>query len=94
VFPFWKIVAIGSQGFPCHSNRATIRITAPNWGWESVPAPVVESVKMLASDAFQYKDSRMGVAGADQFGTVVRIKDNTIVCTKLKKYKRSGLFVR
>jgi len=52
------------------------------------PADVKQACKVLASDAFQYKDTRMGVAGADQFGTVIRVKDSGIACVLLKEYVR------
>lgn len=92
-FPFWKIVAIGQQGFPGHPTRATVKVTA-SWGWATVPAPVIEAVKMIASDSFQYKDTRMGVAGADQFGSVVRIKENGLAACKLKSYVRGRVICR
>lgn len=90
-FPYWKVVAVGSYAFPC-SRRASVQLTA-QWGWDNVPAPVVEACKMVASDAFQYKDTRMGVAGFDAIGAVVRIRDNGMAGSKLKKYRRGAVLV-
>lgn len=91
-WPFWKLVAIGQYGFP-GGVGARVQVTA-QWGWAAIPSPVVEAVKMVASDGFQYKDTRMGVAGADQFGTVVRIKDNGMAASKLRPYRRGKVLVR
>jgi hypothetical protein len=48
---------------------------------------------MLASDTFQVKDSRMGVAGSDQFGTIVRVRSNSLVEAKLKHFIRQKVLV-
>lgn len=88
-FPYWKVVAIGMYGFPC-DRAARVQVTA-QWGWSAVPTPVVEATKMLASDVFQYKDTRMGVAGFDAMGAVVRVRDNGMAASKLKRYRRDGV---
>lgn len=89
---FWRVDLVGSTRLPV-SNRATVRVTA-RWGWEAVPADVKQAVKMLASDTFQLKDSRMGVAGSDQFGTIVRVRSNSLVEAKLKHFVRQKVLVR
>lgn len=91
-WPFWKIRATGSKCFPGGEIRR-VQVTA-QWGWAAIPKPVLEAVYMSAADGFQYKDTRMGVAGADQFGAIVRIKDNGMAASKLKPYRRGKVLVR
>lgn len=91
-WPYTKLVAIGSRSFP-GGTGARIEVTA-KWGWAAVPAQVVEACKMIASDGFQYKDTRMGVAGADQFGTLMRVKDNGMAASKLRPFRRGRVMVR
>lgn len=86
-WPYWKIVACGTIKSFRGSHRANVQVTA-NWGWLALPADVKQACKVLASDAFQYKDTRMGVAGADQFGTVIRVKDSGVACVLLKEFVR------
>lgn len=88
---YWRIEMVGSTKLPI-TRRAGVRVTA-RWGWEGVPADVKQAVKMLASDTFQIKDSRMGVAGSDQFGTIVRVQQNSLVAAKLKNFVRGRVFV-
>jgi hypothetical protein len=88
---YWKIEMVGSTYLPV-SRKASVRVTA-RWGWESVPADVKQAVKIHASDTFQMKDSRMGVAGSDQFGTIMRVRDNSVVAAKLKHFVRDKVLV-
>lgn len=88
---YWKIEMVGSTKLPV-SRRACVRVTA-QWGWEELPSDVKQAVKMLASDTFQVKDSRMGVAGSDQFGTIVRVRSNSLVEAKLKNFVRKKVLV-
>jgi hypothetical protein len=88
---FWRIDMVGSTRLPI-ARRSGVRVTA-QWGWEAVPADVRQAVKMLASDTFQVKDSRMGVAGSDQFGTIVRVRANSLVEAKLKHFVRNKVLV-
>lgn len=89
---YWRVDMVGSTSLPV-SRRATVRVTA-RWGWEEIPADVKQAVKMLASDTFQLKDSRMGVAGSDQFGTIVRVRSNSLVEAKLKHFVRKKVLVK
>lgn len=82
---------VGSTSLPVR-KRASVRVTA-QWGWETLPSDVKQAVKMLASDTFQVKDSRMGVAGSDQFGTIVRVRSNSLVEAKLKHFVREKVLV-
>lgn len=88
---YWKIEMVGSTTLPV-SRRACVRVTA-QWGWQTLPSDVKQAVKMLASDTFQVKDSRMGVAGSDQFGTIVRVRSNSLVEAKLKNFVRKKVLV-
>jgi hypothetical protein len=88
---YWKIEMVGTTTLPV-SRRACVRVTA-QWGWETLPSDVKQAVKMLASDTFQVKDSRMGVAGSDQFGTIVRVRSNSLVEAKLKNFVRKKVLV-
>lgn len=89
---YWNIVMVGkAHTFPC-GRKANVRVTA-RWGWEAIPPDVKQACKILASDTFQLKDSRMGVAGSDQFGTIVRVKDNSLVAAKLKHFTRNRVLV-
>jgi hypothetical protein len=88
---YWKIEMVGSTSLPVR-RKASVRVTA-QWGWEALPSDVKQAVKMLASDTFQVKDSRMGVAGSDQFGTIVRVRSNSLVEAKLKHFVREKVLV-
>lgn len=88
---YWKIEMVGQTSLPVR-RKASVRVTA-RWGWEAVPSDVKQAVKMLASDTFQVKDSRMGVAGSDQFGTIVRVRSNSLVEAKLKHFIRQKVLV-
>lgn len=79
-WPFWMIKARRGASF-----KGDARLTVP-WGWANVPSVVTESALMLGSDTFQVKDSRMGSAGTDQFGSVIRVRDNVIARNKLERY--------
>lgn len=88
---YWKIEMVGTTSLPVR-RKASVRVTA-RWGWEEVPADVKQACKIHASDTFQLKDSRMGVAGSDQFGTILRVRDNSAVAAKLKHFVRDKVLV-
>lgn len=90
-WPFTGITAVGQKRFRW-SRRATIRVTAA-WGWAELPDDVRQAALILASDTFQLKDARMGIAGSDQFGQIVRVRDNQIAANKLRPYVRGSVFV-
>ncbi|MFG3137701.1 head-tail connector protein [Streptomyces sp. NPDC048211] len=90
-WPFTGITAVGQKRFRW-SRRASVRVTA-NWGWAEVPDDVKQACFILASDTFQLKDARMGIAGSDQFGQIVRVRDNQIAQNKLRAYVRGSVFV-
>lgn len=80
-YPLWYT----SIGDP----RTSIQITA-QWGWTTVPAPVVEACLMLAEETFKMKDAPFGVAGFDNFGSV-RVRENPRVMMLLQRYVRSPI---
>lgn len=69
-----------------------VSVTA-RWGWASVPKPVKQAAYFIAQDTFQMKDQRLGIAGSDQFGQVITIKDNRPAKMKLKKYIKDAILV-
>lgn len=90
-WPYWEIAAVGSKRFT-GSCRANVRVTA-DWGWAAIPEPVRQAAFILASDTFQLKDQRLGIAGSDQFGQIVRVRDNQLAASKLKHYVRQKAYV-
>lgn len=97
-WPYWQIRARPFTGANIqrfhHSGHgvANVQVTA-RWGWQVVPASVVQAGRMLCADTFSLKDNRLGIAGADQFGTVVRVRDNLLARARLKEYARSRLML-
>lgn len=89
-WPYWQIHAVGSRSFPS-ARRANVQVTA-DWGWAAIPELVRQACFILASDTFQLKDSRLGVAGSDQFGQIVRVRDNQMAQQKLRHYVRQKVF--
>jgi hypothetical protein len=88
-YPYTKIVPTLYSHF-WFSDQ--IRVTA-RWGWTSVPAGVIQAFKIMASDTFQLKDSRMGIAGSDTFGQIVRVRDNMMAKNKLDRFVRGKAYV-
>lgn len=85
-WPYWCITRRHNSQHRFHfSNVAQVQVTA-QWGWENVPDSVIQAAKIMAADTFQLKDARLGVAGSDQFGSVVRVKDSGMACKRLKNY--------
>lgn len=68
-----------------------LRMKAP-WGWESVPADVIQSGKIMAGATFQIKDAPFGVAGSDQWGTI-RVRDNQMAVNKLNRLVKDRVLV-
>jgi hypothetical protein len=93
-FPYWKIRARrrGLRRFPWRYSEARVQVTAA-WGWASVPDVVVQAAKIIVTDTFQLKDQRFGVAGTDQFGTLVRVRNNPIAKEMLNDYVRGSVLL-
>lgn len=93
-WPYYKLSLVGGTRFPALYNgrTGTLRVTA-QWGWDAVPAPVQQACLIIAAETFQLKDAPFGVAGMDQFGTVLRVRDNRIASGKLARYVRNRVMV-
>lgn len=92
-WPYWQIVVRhnSTKRFVA-SPAANVRVTA-QWGWAAVPDNVIQAAKQLAADTFQLKDNRLGIAGSDQFGNVIRVRDNMLAKKRLMNYVRGSVFV-
>jgi hypothetical protein len=90
-WPYWEIEAVDGDTFP-QARRATVRVTA-DWGWASVPEPVRQACLIIASENYQLRKQRLGIAGSDQFGQIVRLRDNGIAARKLTPFCRSRILV-
>jgi len=64
-------------------------ITA-KWGWEDVPATVIELTKMIASETYFIRETPLGVKGENQFGAI-RVREKYHVEKKMELYKRDKL---
>jgi len=84
-FPYWTI----KGNFP---TGELVSVTA-RWGWSAVPASVRQAAFIMTSDTFQLKDQRLGIAGSDQFGSVVVLRENTLAFKKLKNFRRGSVLV-
>lgn len=91
--PYWKIYAVGHSLRFTNMRRSNVQVTA-RWGWAAVPSLVKQAAFILASDTYQLKDSRLGLAGSDQFGQIIRVRDNKMAESKLKHFRRKGVLVR
>lgn len=90
-WPFWTIAAVGGELF-VPDARATVRVTA-NWGWAEVPRPVRQACFILAAENYQLRKQRLGIAGSDAFGQIVRLRDNGIAVRKLAPFVRGKVTV-
>lgn len=83
-WPFWRIFT-RSGLFPLEYREATVQVTA-QWGWEAVPAPIVEATLIQAEELFKLADAPFGVAGFGDFGPV-RVRPNPKVAALLSPYE-------
>lgn len=92
-WPYWRIKLLGYR-WPrrCYYSGARLQVTA-QWGWTSVPAGVKQACFIMAAETFQLKDAPLGVAGADSFGTVMRVRNNPMASAKLGRYVRDKVLV-
>jgi hypothetical protein len=84
-WPYWRIKLVNPYRGYC--STSVLKVTAL-WGWAEVPDPVRQACKIMAAETFQLKDAPFGVAGADNFGSVMRVRENPMAASKLKPYKR------
>jgi hypothetical protein len=69
-------------------GQATATITA-TWGWTAIPAPVIESVKILAKDIIANRDLRFGIAAVSGEGFGISARANGTVTALLAPYRRA-----
>ncbi|ORM00689.1 head-tail connector protein [Prescottella equi] len=67
-------------------RRATLVTVTAKWGWEAVPSTVRQAVLQLSGETFKLAEAPFGVAGSDQFGGVVRVRDLPMVARKLNRF--------
>lgn len=95
-WPYWEIRPRPFTGANIrrfhYSDIANVQVTA-RWGWQSVPENVKQAARMLCADTFSLKDNRLGIAGSDEFGTVIRVRDNLLARQKLSRYARGRLYL-
>jgi hypothetical protein len=89
-WPRWIIKPSSTSGLSLVPGMY-LRMNAP-WGWESVPAEVPQSAKIMAGATFQIKDAPFGVAGSDQWGAI-RVKDNQMAINKLNRLVKDRILV-
>lgn len=58
-----------------NGQRATVTVTA-KWGWESIPASVVEACKFLTQDWLTNRDIRGNVVGTTADGFSIGVREN------------------
>lgn len=86
-WPYWIIRAIDERYFP-RARRTTLEVTA-QWGWASVPAPVVEACLIVAEETFKLKDAPFGVAGYGDMGAI-RVRNNPMAAKMLVPYRNKA----
>lgn len=86
-WPYWIIRAIDDRCFP-RARRTTLEVTA-QWGWASVPAPVVEACLIVAEETFKLKDAPFGVAGYGDMGAI-RVRNNPMAAKMLVPYRNKA----
>jgi hypothetical protein len=93
-WPYNEIHSTSGLWFPIvpFRRRGTVQLTA-QWGWAAVPSPVHQACLLMASLTFKAKDAPFGVAGTDQFGTVLKVTDSKLAVSKLQPYRRSAVLV-
>lgn len=67
--PFTHIRASDDYLFPMKEGEALVRVTG-EFGFASVPTPIVQATVILASRIFKRNDSPLGVAGFGDIGAI------------------------
>lgn len=93
-WPFNQIHSVSGLWFPIvpFRRKGTVQLTA-QWGWSAVPDPVHQSALIMMALTFRLKDAPFGVAGTDQFGTVLKVTDVPLAMSKLNPYRRFATLV-
>lgn len=68
-WPFTRVRAVGSNGFPVHIGEASVQITG-TWGWSAVPIAVKQATILQASRIFTRLQSPLGVLSAPDLGYI------------------------
>lgn len=84
-WPYWRIIGAFTPG-------ELVSVTA-QWGWAAIPNAVRQAAFIWAADTFQLKDQRLGIAGSDQFGSVITVRESKAAKFKLKGYRRDSVLV-
>lgn len=90
-WPWWLVRVLGSTTFPT-TSQGYVKVTA-QWGWATVPAPIIEATLILAEEYFKLKEAPWGVANWGEFGPI-RVQDNRKLVNLLRDYRRGGPQVR
>jgi hypothetical protein len=86
----WPYTAIRFADYDFKDRvRPTVQVTA-RFGWLTVPEAVKQATLLLAARNFKLREAPLGVAGFGDFGAV-RVRDNPIVATILRPYRRGGV---
>ncbi len=83
-WPYWIIRAVSGRLFPTSGQRAPLQVTGP-WGWNAVPAGVKEACLLVGEETYALKDTRFGVGGVAEWGTI-RVRANPMAMSMISKY--------
>ena len=83
-----EILLVNGEEFTSGNGRPEVEITAL-YGWETVPADVVQATILLASYVFRSKDAPFGAVGVSDLG-ITRARMPAIVAELLDPYRRYG----
>jgi hypothetical protein len=89
-WPFWKL---RPRGRSWDTTAHSLEVETKFWGWEFVPAGVVQGTRILAADLFKLKDAPLGVAGFGEYG-VVRVRENHTVASLVRPYYKHPIKMR
>lgn len=90
-WPYSDIWSVDTRTFPTGTRRAPVEITA-QWGWASVPNQIKQACLILAEELYKLKDAPFGVAGTNDYGTIM-VRENRMAMKKLMPYIREPLLV-
>ncbi len=89
-WPYFKLFGTGTRSIPVRDprrGRPSLQVTA-KWGWAAVPEDVVLACMIGAEYLFKHKDAPFGIAGFDQFGAGVRLREHPTVKALVHPYAR------
>lgn len=84
--------ASGLCWYESSTGFATVTVTAA-WGWTTIPARVVEAVKILTKDIIDHRDVKFGLAGVTDFGGV-RTRQAAIISDLQRRLRREEALIR